>query len=184
MDEERETDVVLQTDKRRRTYVSNFDASVKAYSRQKKVAPVLIGNAPGTPTSLQTSLHMETIWMFSYALGCNNTKRWNAWNAERTIDLNPMQKIGYLPNINMSPTSDSVVKKTLEVAQEVAKDCNQQFITVTYDLAIASKAYKIKEYLSPKFDNIFISLGAFHTELAYFKVSYKYFSFVLSNPLK
>lgn len=118
------------------------------------------------------SLRMETIWMMSYALGCSNTKRWNAWNAERTTDLNPVHKIGYLPNINMSPTSDSVVKKTLEVAQDVAKDCQQKFIAVTFDLAIASKAYKIRQDLSPNFDNIFISLGAFHTELSYFKVNY------------
>lgn len=163
--------IVLNSDKRRRTYVSNFDASIGPYLRQKKIAPVLVGSTPGIPTSLQTSLRMETIWMMTYALGCNNTKKWYAWNSERTTDSNPIQKIGYLPNINASPTSDAVVKKTLEVAQKVAEDCEQQYIAVTFDLAIASKAYRIREDLSPSFDNIFISMGAFHTELSYFKVS-------------
>lgn len=180
--DERETASMVQSNKRRRTYISNFDSSVKPYSRQNKTAPILVGNAPSIPTSLETSLRMEIIWMLSYALGCNKTKRWYAWNAARTKDLNPMQKIGYLPNINMAPTSDAVVKKTLEIAQEVAKDCEQQFIIVTFDLAIASKAYKIKNDSSPSFDNIFINLGDFHTELSYFKVNYKYFGF--SPPLK
>lgn len=174
-----ETEIVFQSDKRRRTYVSNFDSSVQPYLRQNKKATVLIGNTPGIPTNLQTYLRMEVIWMMSYALGCNNTKRWYAWNAERTKDVNPIQKIGYLPNINLSPTSDSVVKKTLEIAQGVAKDCKQRFIGVTFDLAIANKAYKIQEDLSPSFDNIFIILGAFHIMLSYFKVSYKYVCFVL-----
>lgn len=166
-----EGDTALQNGKRRRNYTSNFDSSVVPYSRKKKLSPALIGNQPALPNSLQTSLDMETIWMLTYALACKDTKRWCAWNAERVVDINPMQKIGYLPNINESPTSDAVVKKTLEVAQCVANECNQEHIIVTFDLAIAMMAYRIQKDLAPNFDNIFITLGAFHTELSYFKVS-------------
>lgn len=155
---------------RRRNYQTNFDASVQPFYRKNKTAPALIGISPALPTSLETSISLDMVWVFHHALNQNN-KRWFAWNSERTVDVNPMQKIGYLPNINMSPTSDATVKKTLEVAQCVAKDCGQQIIIVTYDLAIARKAYKIKTDLSPVFDNVFITLGAFHTELSFFKVS-------------
>lgn len=86
------------------------------------------------------------------------------------LDKNPVQKIGYLPNLNMSPTSDSVVQKTLKMAQDIARECNQEHIIVTYDLAIAAKAYKIQATMSPAFDNVFINLGAFHTQMSFFKV--------------
>lgn len=177
---ESETRIDLQSGTRRRNYQSHFDASVQPYFRRNEIAPALIGNSPALPTSLEKSISLDMIWIFQHALGQNN-KRWFAWNSERTADPNPMQKIGYLPNINMSPTADATVKKTLEVAQCVAKDCGQQNIIVTYDLAIACKAYKIKTDLSPNFDNVFITLGAFHTELSYFKVSgIQNFEFILN----
>lgn len=159
-----------QTGTRRRNYQSSFNASVEPYFRANKTQPALIGNAPVLPTSLEMSLKLDYIWMLHHAL-YPNTKRWFAWNAERTVDPNPLQKIAYLPNINMSPTSEAVVKKTLEIAQSLAKDCQQKYIIVTFDLAIACKAYKIKADLAPLFDDVFVTLGAFHVELAYFKVS-------------
>lgn len=71
-------DFVLPCDKRRRTYVSNFDSSVTPYLRKNKIASVLVGNPPVVPESMETSQRMEIIWMMSYALGCSKTKRWNA----------------------------------------------------------------------------------------------------------
>lgn len=71
----------------------------------------------------------------------------------------------------MSPTSDAVVLKTLKTALAIAKECGQQHIIVTYDLAIASKAFKIQADMSPTFDNVFIALGAFHIQLSFFKVN-------------
>ena len=48
----------------------------------------------------------------------------------------------------------------------VAKECNQKYAIVTYDLAIALKAYEIQAIESPTFDRLFIMLGNFHLELA------------------
>ena len=42
----------------------------------------------------------------------------------------------------------------------------QEHCVVTYDLAVALKAYSIQELESPKFDNMLILLGNFHVELA------------------
>lgn len=70
----------------------------------------------------------------------------------------------------MSPTSDAVVLKTLQIALNIADECEQKHIVVTYDLAIACKAYKIQADMVPEFDRIFITLGAFHIELSFFKV--------------
>lgn len=59
------------------------------------------------------------------------------------------------------------------MALKLAEECNQHYIVVTYDLAIASKAYKIQADMKKEFEKLFINLGAFHIELAYFKVSIK-----------
>lgn len=158
------------SDPRRRKYQSNFNTTVEPYYKGLRNAYAIVGNSPILPKELEMARKMDDIWMVCNALSIAGTKRWCGWNAERTVDLNSVQKIGYLPNIDMSPTSDAVVKTTLEIAQRIAKDCNQQFIIANYDLAIASKANKIKDDLKT-FENVFVNLGAFHIELSYFKVS-------------
>ena len=44
------------------------------------------------------------------------------------------------------------------------EECEKQCIVVTYDLAIAKMDYQIQSEEKPKFDSIFIALGAFLTE--------------------
>lgn len=158
-------------DKRRRKYESSFDSSVVPYIRGNQRSQSLVGEPPTVPHNLQNAAHLDHLYMFHHALNATAGQRWFSFNSERVEDQNPVHKIGYLPNINFSPTSDSVVKKTLEVAQSVAIECDQQYIICTYDLAIAAKAYRIQLDLSPQFDNVFITLGAFHTELSFFKAS-------------
>lgn len=156
---------------RRRKYYSTLDSSIELYSKPHQKPTVrLHGNDPMFPDMWQKGIDLNAIWMFNFAFELEETKRWFAWNAERTIDKNPLQNIGYLPNLNHSPTSDAVVLKTLQIAKDVAAECNQRNIIVTYDLAIASKAYRIQSNMAPQFDNVFITLGPFHIELSFFKV--------------
>ncbi|GFX01880.1 uncharacterized protein TNCV_370691 [Trichonephila clavipes] len=57
----------------------------------------------------------------------------------------------------------------MEQAQFVGKECNQTYVQVTYDLAIAKIAYKIQSTSKPQFNNLFIHLGSFHLMMASFK---------------
>ncbi|GFS61686.1 uncharacterized protein TNCV_4313191 [Trichonephila clavipes] len=58
----------------------------------------------------------------------------------------------------------------MEQAQVVGKECNQTYVQVTYDLAIAKIAYKIQSTSKPQFNNLFINLGSFHhLMMAFFK---------------
>jgi len=43
-------------------------------------------------------------------------------------------------------------------------------MSVTYDLAITKVALQIQTTEQPKYDNIFINLGAFNIFMAYFKI--------------
>lgn len=156
--------------RRRRKYQSNFDCSIVPYVRKSNAVFRTVGTKCIVPDSLPLAVDLNNLWMFQHALDVDGVKRWFAWNSERIVDTNPIQKIGYLPNLNMSPTSDSVVLKTLDMALTIANECEQTNVVVTYDLAIACRAYRIQADMAPKFDRIFINLGSFHIELSFFKV--------------
>ena len=65
-------------------------------------------------------------------------------------------------------TENVVVRKTLELSQEVANKMGQPFAVTSYDLAVASKAYQIQAIEAPYFDDVFVLMGAFHMEIAFF----------------
>ena len=79
-----------------------------------------------------------------------------------------IEKIWYMRQINLSPTSNSVVVETMKRAQRVAEESNKDSIAVTYDLAIAKVAMQIQTEEAPKYDNVYVAMGAFHIELALF----------------
>ena len=56
----------------------------------------------------------------------------------------------------------------LKRSQEVAKECDERYLVVHYDLAVAKPALQIQCMESPRFDNLFIAFGPFHICLAYF----------------
>lgn len=159
------------TQSRRRKYFSPFENSIEPYMKGNQTIACLIGNSPIIPNTLKVAVDMKNLWTFNQALMRTYAKKWFAWYSERVIDPNPVQKIGYLPIINESPTSDSVVLKTLNMALDLANECEQKYIVVTYDLAIAMKANRILADMKNKFERIFVNLGSFHIELAYFKVN-------------
>lgn len=163
----------------RRKYCSTFDSTIETYVKIAQAWPPLIGSRDDIPESLGLSVDFNHLWMFTHALNVGSLFRWSAWNSQRIVDSNPQQAIGYLPTINHSPTSDAVVCKTLKTALSIAEECGQKYIIVTYDLAIACKAYRIQVEMAPVFDRVFITLGAFHIQLSFFKVSN--LSFSISN---
>ena len=80
----------------------------------------------------------------------------------------PLQRICYMDPISSSPTNNDVVRETMVRTLNVVKEANQDFAIVTYDLAVAKKAYSIQEVERPLFDDLLILLGNFHVELAFY----------------
>ena len=91
---------------------------------------------------------------------------WTGWNTQLTKD--PLQWIGYMENMNLPPTRNDVVAKTMWVSQKVATECGEQYALVYYDLAIAEPALQIQAQDSPKYDNVFVCFGPFHIQMAFF----------------
>ena len=111
---------------------------------------------------------------------------WVGWNSKFDQSAKSTQNIWYLPQINESPTSHAVVAETLKRAIQVADECGKTQIASTYDLAIAKMALQIQKAESPLYDRVFVNLGAFHVELAFFCAVGKYIAesggpFILSE---
>ena len=93
-----------------------------------------------------------------------STPMWVGWNSMLIPSDESMQNVWYLPQINMSLTSHSVVIETMRRSQCIANECGKTSIMVSYDLAIAKIAMQIQAEELPKFDDIFVVLGSFHIE--------------------
>ena len=55
------------------------------------------------------------------------------------------------------------------MSQKIAEECGSKYIQNTCDLAIAKLCYAIQSKESPKLDNVFMHLGTFHIECAFYK---------------
>lgn len=95
-------------------------------------------------------------------------------NSKNTIDRSLQQTVDYLPQINKSPTSYSVVLETMRIAQKIADQYDEEEIIVSYDLAMAKMAIQLQITKQPEFNNLFINLGGFHIEMAVFKAVGKF----------
>ena len=82
--------------------------------------------------------------------------------------------IWYLPAINQSPTSTTVVKETMKSSQQVTVECGKREIALTYNLAIAKMVTEIQIEETPTFDNIFVTPGSFHIKMTFFSEIGKY----------
>lgn len=71
--------------------------------------------------------------------------------------------------INTLPTYKSVLYATLRQTQKIAEECQQNYLHVTYNLAIAKVTLQIQHEEKSWFNNIFIHLGDFHIMMVYFK---------------
>ena len=70
----------------------------------------------------------------------------------------------------------AVVRETMRKSLTISSECGKQNIAATYDLAIATLTLQIQAEESPEFDNIFVTLGSFHIELAFFNACGKIIS--------
>ena len=126
------------------------------------------------PVSLEKAREADLLWMINLHVAPMSTPLWAGWNSSNFSDTSIVHKVWYLPQINQSPNTTSVVTETMNRAQRIAHECNKKYIAVTYDLAIAKVAMKIQATEMAKYDNILINLGAFHVKMAFLKVLGKF----------
>ena len=92
----------------------------------------------------------------------------NGFYSQFVSDPLPITTIAYMDPISQPPTRNDVVQETMYRSMRVAEESKMPYHPVTYDLAVASKAFSIQSLMAPLFDRLLILLGSFHTELAFF----------------
>ena len=112
---------------------------------------------------------IDNIFLLSHALGLLNSPMWTGFNSRIMTDDTPQQLISYLTPINHSPTNNAVVLATMQQCMSALQELNQEYMQVTYDLAIAKIALQIQATESNTFKKLLIHLGAFHIMMSYFK---------------
>ena len=127
------------------------------------------------PGSYQLAKVNDLLWIIYFSISSKSTPMWVRWNAQHRIDKKVTEKIRHVLAINQSPTLIAI-KKTIKRTQQMAVECRKREIALTYDLAIAEMAMEIQIKEPPTFDNIFVTLGSFHIEMASFSVLGKYIS--------
>ncbi|CAH2096461.1 unnamed protein product [Euphydryas editha] len=160
------------TVKRRRT-LDVIAAELPAYTKKPKLRehllPVDSELRMINSSKFEAMTKLDILWLFTHYTKIPSTPMWVGFNSKIIEDNSMKQKISYLTPINASPTDISVVYETMRQSQQIAQECQQPSIQVTYDLAIAKIAMQIQSEEKPIFQNLFIHMGDFHTMLAYFK---------------
>lgn len=133
----------------------------------------ITGTIDGCHSEKTIAIDKDLIWSMSLP-PVDSVPMWLGYNCKIINDRSKIQTVEYLSPINDSPTSLAVVQKTLNIAKKVAQNCHQEQIIATYNLAIAKLAMQIQYTKKPEFDTVFINLGAFHMQMAYFKAIGKY----------
>jgi hypothetical protein len=93
---------------------------------------------------------------------------WNGW-LSKVADAKPIavSTIGYMKPIFNPATDYSTVQQCLAMSSNAMDRLNQQYVFVTFDLAMAKIAYNIIWHSPDKYGHIIVNLGAFHTMCAY-----------------
>nr|CAI5848989.1 unnamed protein product [Callosobruchus analis] len=107
--------------------------------------------------------------MLSHYLEVPEPPMWVGFNSLIYKDTASTRKLCYLTTINASPTNKSVVVETMKQSQQVAKECGEKYMQVTYDLAIAQIALQIQSTEKPRYNDLFIHVRSFHIMMSYFK---------------
>ena len=96
------------------------------------------------------------------------TPLWGGWNTQRCPEPTTKYVVYFMQNIRLPLKRDDVVKEILKRSQAVAKECDDKYAIVIYDLAVVKTARHIQIQNSPEFDERFIGLGQVHTILSPF----------------
>ena len=156
-----------------------MDEDIEPYREKPKMICTISSNDMEQliiPESYALAVYKDLPWILSMYVNTNQPLMWTGWNSKGVSDNSrgDQQQIWYLPQINASPTSTTVVIEALRRTLQIAAESQLSSISLTCDLAIAKLAYQIQATEASDFDIIFINLGAFHIEMAYFNAIGKY----------
>ena len=109
--------------------------------------------------------NLDIIWLITSIY--NYIPMFNGFFSDFVEDPLSLTGVAHLDPISQPPMRNDVVT-TMNRSLKIAEEREMIYHPVTYDLAVALKAYCIQVLELTKFDNLIILLGPFHIELAFF----------------
>lgn len=157
---------------RKRRHYEGKEREIDPYFKQLKKAKFDIPSPEASTADEATehSVKLRTL-DFYWMLQCEVERPmplFPGFYSQYIEDSLPQQKIWYMDPISAPPTRNDVVRETMKRSMNVVAETKQQYGVVTYDLAVALKAYSIQALDAPLFDKLLIMLGNFHLELAFY----------------
>lgn len=120
------------------------------------------------PPSILTTKYFDFVWMCFLAIHLENTPMLKGWNSKLATNSYYSYSFPWknwilaatqcLPYANISSSGNATMKMS---QQCIAEECDQRYISVTYDLAIAKIALCVPSEEKLEFNNLFILLGFF-----------------------
>ena len=113
--------------------------------------------------TVDVSLVAKPIDFVWFVMSCHERlPLFNGFYSQVINDPLPLTVIAYMDPISQPPTRNDVVLETMNRSLKVADETGMPYHTVTYDLAVATKAFSIQALKAPLFDRLIILLGHFH----------------------
>ena len=151
--------------RKRRSFQGN-DRTIPAFNTSLKNVKFQITKTSTSFSNKVTQMNIDFIWLLKTFT--NTTPLYYGYLSRYVTDDLPCTVVTYMDPISLPPTRNDVVCETMVRSLRVSEEMKQKYAIVTYDLAVALKAYSIQAVQTPKFDNLIILLGNFHIELAFF----------------
>ena len=148
---------------RRRTRYDGYEKMIPSFHtslKQAKFNLTLSGYS-----QLLTQQGHDFVWLLQSL--SNKMPLFTGYLSNFVTDQLPKTFITYMDPISLPPTRNDVVQETLVRSLKVVEQICQEYAVVSYDLAVALKAYSIQSLQQPTFDKLIILLGNFHLELAF-----------------
>ena len=107
------------------------------------------------------------IWFLSRKTGAcfehQTVPSWAGWVSQTAQNVDEVcSRVEYMPPINFSINENATVQYIIEQSQAASLQVGQQYCIVTFDLAVAKKAYSLV-WQQPDFKNVIVRMGVFHT---------------------
>jgi hypothetical protein len=131
----------------------------------------IVQTSIAVPDVVQQTSMSDFLWIFCRAGaedGQQTIPGWAGW-VSATADSPPIRQstVDYMAPVNSSITENSTVQHVLHVSQSATRSVKQPYTIVTFDLAVAKKAYAQVWHHSLRYQDVIVRLGVFHTICSY-----------------
>ena len=157
----------IQTKERLKVILPEATELQPCFAKQK-AEPNFVVSQSKPVCDFNTSEFHNFIWLLCRNIGSTMETQivppWTGWLSKTSAGSNPIcSTVEYMPPINFSIYENATVQHILETSKEASLKLGQRYTIVTFDLAVAKKAYSIVWQNPQRFGNVIVRMGIFHT---------------------